>query len=139
MEHCAPRALSLTPAHLPTSSRLPCHSIKQKVISLTLSAIFLAISGCQEKQTVNLNNTIDSVPLDHIIPLTKLVPRLSETACILYPYQDRLPDEAPDSTIINRYLADIQFNGNESHWSLVIVYAGGIDVMTNKRSKKLDI
>src|SRR3546814_911128 len=43
------------------------------------------------------------------------------------------------STIINRYLADIQFNGNESHWSLVIVYAGGIDVMTNKRSKKLDI
>src|SRR3546814_15191234 len=75
------------------------------------------MSGCQEKQTVNLNNTIDSVPLDHIIPLTKLVPRLSGTACILYPYQDRLPDEAPDSTIINRYLADIQFNGNESHRS----------------------
>src|SRR3546814_6827502 len=101
MDHFAPRALSLTPAHLPTSSRLPCHSIKQKVISLTLSAIFLAISGCQEKQTVNLNNTIDSVPLDPIIPLNKLVPSLSGHACVLYQYNDRLHAEAITSTILN--------------------------------------
>lgn len=44
--------------------------------------------------------------------------------CPMTPYQDSLPASAPEAERVNAYLKRKQFQGDEGHWSLVVIKPG---------------
>lgn len=63
----------------------------------------------------------NTLKVGQVLPLRKLVNIPASRVCVLYPYQDRVPENFTESSRINDYLRSSKYMGDEGHWSLLIV------------------
>jgi hypothetical protein len=92
-----------------------------------LSISLFSLQGCFSEQSrqmierVDLVNALNNLQVGQVLPLRKLVKVPVGLVCVLYPYQDRVAKNSKESARINDYLRFLEYMGEESSWSLLIV------------------
>lgn len=104
------------------------------------SVIFLiAISACSDARHP-LDEQLSQLKPTAVVALQGLEWPAGTILCPLTPYQSTLPGDSSTAQRVNAYLEKKRFEGDEGHWSLVIVKpapAGdaGIEQLVFKRGK----
>jgi hypothetical protein len=107
--------------------------------SLVIAA--LSLQGCFSRRSpqmierVDLVNALNNLQVGQVLPLRKLVNIPASRVCVLYPYQDRVPENFAESSRINDYLSSLKYMGDEGHWSLLIVETNQISISRFARSE----
>ena len=105
-----------------------------------LSVIFLiAISACSDARHP-LDEQLSQLKPTAVVALQGLGWPAGTLLCPLTPYQSRLPGDSSTAWRVNAYLEKKQFEGDEGHWSMVIVKPtptgdAGIEQLVFKRGK----
>jgi hypothetical protein len=101
----------------------------------------LSLMGCEVNKTDQILTVkkLQEIEIGSVVKLSDLVHEKDGSACVLHPYQDKISDKQHESLLINKYLQDIKYQADESHWSLVTSNVGSNSIYLFKRSKSLDI
>jgi ferredoxin-like protein FixX len=70
-----------------------------------------------------------------VVPLVGLAWPSGTLLCPLTPYQSALPGASSTAQRVNAFLEKKRFQGDEGHWSLVVVKPDGIEQLVFKRGK----
>lgn len=110
-----------------------------------LSAILcgtLSLIGCDAQKPnpmLTEEKLQTEIKVGSIAKLSDLIRDKADSVCVLHPYQEKIADKYHENVAVNKYLQDIKYQANESHWSLAILDADSTNVYTFRRSKVLDI
>lgn len=101
----------------------------------------LSLTGCDTQKTGRIltEEKLHEVKVDSIVKLSVLIHDKADSVCVLHPYQEKISEKFYQHVSVNKYLQDIKYLANESHWSLVVLNADATNIYTFKRSKILDI
>lgn len=116
-------------------------SPRTSLIMVTVSAMFL-LTACNlhESTPVLRKETLQSgSKLENMTRLATMVNNQMGMVCVLFPYQDSLVNDNPESSRVNMYLRSIDFTADESHWGFIFVNGDSISISRFKRSSELDI
>ncbi len=100
----------------------------------------LSMSGCDSKYERQIINQLQNeLKVGQIIPLSSVLNIADGDVCLLYPYQDDVAREAPQSTRINAYLEASDYKGGEGHWAFVVAEPEKMQLLKFRLSRKLDV
>lgn len=116
---------------------------KKRLMKWAPAALLGALSliGCEAQKTDRIltEEKLQAIEIGSIVKLSDLVHEKVGAVCVLHPYQDKVLDKYHENVAINKYLQNVKYQPDESHWSLVASNAGSTNLYTFKRSKVLDI
>ena len=116
--------------------------IRQALLLGCICIAALSLQGCfprRSPQMIERNVFETSLKVGQVLPLRNLVKIPAGRVCVLYPYQNRVPEKFTESSRVNDYLRSSKYMGDEGHWSLLIVEPNKISISRFARSERLDI
>lgn len=116
--------------------------IRQALLLGCICIAALSLQGCfprRSPQMIERNVFENSLKVGQVLPLRNLVKIPAGRVCVLYPYQNRVPEKFTESSRVNDYLRSSKYMGDEGHWSLLIVEPNKISISRFARSERLDI
>jgi hypothetical protein len=117
----------------PQTTRLTMRIRSAKIVSIMAMAA-MALTGCDAGPV-----SFDALKPGEMQPARSLIDKDFHHLCTLAPYQGRLHDPSSFRDRINAHLSETGYRGDEGTWAIVLVRSADIEVLTFKRSARLDL
>ncbi len=100
----------------------------------------VSILGCDSedrRQLIKKHQLENELKVGQVLRLSSLVKTSDGVVCVLYPYQERVAREDPQSTRINAWLKASGYTGDEGRWAFVVAEPERVHLSRFRRSDEL--
>lgn len=103
--------------------------------------VLMTVAACtrSDQDAERLRTRLEALPVGNALAVGNVAGRKAIATCLLGPYMDRLPPDAPQAERVNAYLKSINYVAHEGIWSLIRVMPEAVQVLQFHRSSELDL